>query len=402
MTIDPSGNRTSPEDVLAAERAHVVRLCARFTGDRDAAEDLAQETLFEAWRHEHRLRDPEKRAAWLAGIARNVCLRWARRRARDAARLVRRLSDDAAPQDLDTRPADDFDLEIELERGELAALLDRALGLLPPATRAVLVGRYVEESPHAEIAARLGLTEATVAKRLERGKLALRRVLTTDLRQDAAAYGLHPAGAEDWQETRIWCPNCGQRRLTGRFHREEHTGEFILWCPSCGVDPSVNFSRATTASPKLGELLRDVKGYRPTLARVMRWADNYLRDGLATGKARCVTCNRTASVWVDVGVDALPAALHSHRIRLTCEVCGDTLTQSLSGLILTLPAGRKFWRDHQRIRTLQNREIEVGGRMAIVTSVESVTGSARLDVISVSDTFEVLAVYGAPALDSSL
>jgi DNA-directed RNA polymerase specialized sigma24 family protein len=33
------------------ERARLVRLCARLTGNIDVAEDLAQETLFEAWRH---------------------------------------------------------------------------------------------------------------------------------------------------------------------------------------------------------------------------------------------------------------------------------------------------------------------------------------------------------------
>ena len=36
------------EAALRLERARLVRLCARFTGDVDAAEDLAQETLCEA------------------------------------------------------------------------------------------------------------------------------------------------------------------------------------------------------------------------------------------------------------------------------------------------------------------------------------------------------------------
>ena len=64
------------ETVLPAERARLVRLCATITGNGDVAEDLAQETLLEAWRHLHKLRDPERRAQWLTGIARNVCLRF--------------------------------------------------------------------------------------------------------------------------------------------------------------------------------------------------------------------------------------------------------------------------------------------------------------------------------------
>ncbi len=46
--------------ILPAERARLVRLCALLTGDREAAEDLAQETLYEAWRHASSLRAPER------------------------------------------------------------------------------------------------------------------------------------------------------------------------------------------------------------------------------------------------------------------------------------------------------------------------------------------------------
>ena len=55
-----------------------MRLCATITGSGEAAEDLAQETSLEAWRHLEGLRDPEKRAQWLSGNARNICRRWNR------------------------------------------------------------------------------------------------------------------------------------------------------------------------------------------------------------------------------------------------------------------------------------------------------------------------------------
>src|SRR5689334_990502 len=75
-------------DCRPAERARLVRLCALLTGDRETAEDLAQETLYEAWRHEANLRDPERRAQWLSGIARNVCRRWLRKKARESTRFA--------------------------------------------------------------------------------------------------------------------------------------------------------------------------------------------------------------------------------------------------------------------------------------------------------------------------
>jgi RNA polymerase sigma-70 factor (ECF subfamily) len=70
---------------LESERRRLVRLCAAMSGDREAAEDLAQETLLEAWRNRHKLRDPAGAERWLSAIARNVCLRWARRRGREAS-----------------------------------------------------------------------------------------------------------------------------------------------------------------------------------------------------------------------------------------------------------------------------------------------------------------------------
>ncbi len=55
-------------EVSVADRATLVRLCAHLTGDPHAAEDLAQEALLIGWQREHELRDPGKRAQWLAGI----------------------------------------------------------------------------------------------------------------------------------------------------------------------------------------------------------------------------------------------------------------------------------------------------------------------------------------------
>lgn len=74
--------------VSPEERVQLVRLCAVLVGDREVAEDLAQETLIEAWRHKHALRDQTRRTSWLSGIAHNVCLRWLRDRRRDTAHLI--------------------------------------------------------------------------------------------------------------------------------------------------------------------------------------------------------------------------------------------------------------------------------------------------------------------------
>jgi RNA polymerase sigma factor (sigma-70 family) len=184
-----------PDDInsaLSAERPRLVRLCASLSGAPSAAEDLAQETLLEAWRSWAKLADRQALAPWLAGIARNVCLRWRRRRGREAMYMMSEPFDDASqPAALD----DTSDPAIELERHELAALLDRALALLPPETRLALVQHYIEDSSHAAIAARLGLSEGAVAVRLHRGKLAFRRLIEGRLLYDRERWDAVCAGA---------------------------------------------------------------------------------------------------------------------------------------------------------------------------------------------------------------
>lgn len=383
---------------MEVERRALVRYCTRFTGDRAAAEDLVQQTLLEAWHRERDLRDPQARRGWVFGIARNLCLMWARRRRREQARLVRPIHGDQCPAGMapEDRFVDDFDLELALERDELARLLDRALALLPPAAREVLVQRYIEGSPQAEVATRLGVSEGAVEARLYRGKLLLRRVLTTDLRHEAAAYGLVGAVGGRWEETRIWCPGCGARRLIGRYTRDTPTGEFRLRCPTCDPEPDDNFARASLAAPAAVAALGAVKSYRPALWRWMSWVDAYLRRGLADGVGACVVCGRATMVR-RYALEAPPRAGQDRRgVALCCPACGETFTQSLGGLVLFLPEGRHFWREHQRVRALPEREIEVGGRAAVVRGLESPRDGAQLDVVCARDTFEVLGIHPAP------
>ena len=84
--------------------------------------------------------------------------------------------------------------------------------MLPPETRAMLVERYVHDASHPEVAARHGVSEDAVKKRVERGKAVLKRVLSEELGGEIQAFGIAPP-RQLWQETRLWCPTCGRRRL---------------------------------------------------------------------------------------------------------------------------------------------------------------------------------------------
>ncbi len=287
-----------------------------------------------------------------------------------------------------------FDIERDLERDELAALLDKALGLLPPASREALVARYVAESPHAEIAARLGVSEKALSMRLARGKLLLRRVLATELRDEAAAYGLASAPAAEWQETRIWCPLCGQRRLLGRFDKSPDRGEFTLTCPWCSARQGPGVVSATTFAdvPNLGKVLAGVNGYKVAFTRLLVWGADYYRHSLVCRAAACPKCGIPAPVRLGPPAHWPPVPHTAHHLHLHCDRCGITPNTALAGLVLALPEARHFWRAHRRIRLLPERAVDAAGRAALLVGFESVTGRGRLEVVAAADTYETLRI----------
>jgi RNA polymerase sigma-70 factor (ECF subfamily) len=384
MTITSSAGAVALASFSEADQLWLARYCAHHSGDHDAAEDLAQETLVEAWRNHHKLRDLDKSKPWLAAIARNICHRWGRARGREAARLVDTITTTQSESldQLDLLP-DEIDLERDLERGELIALLDRALALLPRDTRDILVAHYVEGLPQSEIAARLGLTENAIAVRLYRGRRALRELLAGDLGQDIAEYGFAAPNADGWSETRIWCPQCGRSRLLARFKPAQSVLD--LRCATC--DSVVN-NYLVRHRTNLG-LFSDLKAYKPALNRVMEWADGYYRDGLEMGVARCTACGRLAPVEVSDATRPLDGPHDLHGVRLSCS-CQTENTTSIAGLALDTPEGRRFWREHPRIHLRPLREAEICGRSVAIVTFASLNERAQFDVAFARDTLRIL------------
>jgi RNA polymerase sigma-70 factor (ECF subfamily) len=140
-------------------------------GDRDAAEDLAQDTFVEAFKQIGRLRDPARLGAWLHGITQRLCYKHLRRHSRVTAVEGEQL-------DLVAGPPDKHD-----EPGELCHLLNS----LPAQYRQVLAARYLEDLDYEEIADMLGTTVNNVRVRCHRAKNRLRELFEAveNARKDA-------------------------------------------------------------------------------------------------------------------------------------------------------------------------------------------------------------------------
>jgi hypothetical protein len=101
-------------------------------------------------------------------------------------------------------------------------------------------------------------------------------------------------------------------------------------------------------------------------------------------------------VPLEISLDEDERAGLNHGTRTVCARCGDQSYSALIGLALCLPEGIRFWREHPRMRTLPDREIEAAGSPAIVTTFESAGTTGRFAVVFRAETFEVVSIHGAP------
>ncbi len=77
-------------------------------------------------------------------------------------------------------------------------------------------------------------------------------------------------------------------------------------------------------------------------------------------------------------------------VQARCSNCGRTERTHPQFQALFTPDGRRFWQDHPRARAVACREVVVEGAPALLTSFQSLTSRARLDVVLARDSFRVL------------
>ena len=155
------GRQSEFESFAAAQGAGLVKLAFIVCGDRERAQDAAQEALIRVYQRWSRIDDP---LAYARRTAVNATRQdWRRERRTDRT--------NAAIEELVSRQEFDHPQERLLQRDALMAALDA----LPHAQRAVIVLRYGLQLSEAETATTLDIPIGTVKSRVTRGLRATAR-----------------------------------------------------------------------------------------------------------------------------------------------------------------------------------------------------------------------------------
>ncbi len=147
----------------------VFNIAYRVTGNRQEAEDVAQETFVKAYRALNRFDTERPFAPWLYRIATNTALNWIKRRRPEAE-----LDKETALADPSPGP------EAQAIAADTSARLRAAIAALPPNYRAAIELRHFQDLSYQEMSDALDVPISDVKSWLFRARRKLKKVLTPE------------------------------------------------------------------------------------------------------------------------------------------------------------------------------------------------------------------------------
>jgi RNA polymerase sigma-70 factor (ECF subfamily) len=160
-----AGDSKAFEQLYEKHARRIYALCLRMLSDPRRAEELTQDTFVRAWEAIASFEFQSAFGTWLHRIGVNVVLN-------DVRSLKRRENRVSAVEDLEV-----FEGEVADAMPETKMDLERAIALLPPGAKEVLILHDVEGYRYREIAEMVGTAEGTVKSQLNRARRLVREAL---------------------------------------------------------------------------------------------------------------------------------------------------------------------------------------------------------------------------------
>ena len=173
------GDVNAFELLVAAYEKNVFNVALQMVGNREDAQDMAQEAFLKAYNSLSSFRGDSKFSSWLYRIVSNVCLDFKRRQGRRPSSSLTVEDDEGETLELDI--ADESQSpEMLLERGLTRDAVRRGLNALPPDYKQILLLREIQGLSYDEISDVLDLEVGTVKSRIFRARKRLCAFLMED------------------------------------------------------------------------------------------------------------------------------------------------------------------------------------------------------------------------------
>lgn len=167
-------NRPDNFEYLVKENYHrLYRSAWLFTRNHDDAQDIVQETLFEAYKSFPVFRGNSSFFTWLYAILRNIYRRWLRK---NKIYVNRKGNIEEGKSEESVNPGVGGSVSL-LERTELNISISNALAALPEKHSEILTLRHFEDFSYKEIAYILNCSIGTVKSRMSKARELLRKRL---------------------------------------------------------------------------------------------------------------------------------------------------------------------------------------------------------------------------------
>jgi len=178
------GSRRAFKAIFDSYGSRVFNLCYRITGNRQDAEDVAQDVFVEVYRHLGKFRGDSSLSTWILRIAHNRSLNFLRDR-----KPAREVSFDTPSGDdgvslrevLPGKSSDRPDRTYEIERNR--AVLYESIASLPEKLQKPFSLHKLDQMPYEEIARTLNLSLSAVESRIHRAKLRLQKEIVKKLKK---------------------------------------------------------------------------------------------------------------------------------------------------------------------------------------------------------------------------
>ena len=170
------GDQNAYADIVTLYQNNLYQVCYRMLGNKEEAEDAAQEAFIKAYINLHTYDQKRKFSTWLYRIGTNLCIDRIRKKKPDYY-LDAEVPGTEGLDMYSQLAVDELLPEEELERMELQERIQYEISRLPDKYRAVIILKYIEELPLQEISDILDIPLGTVKTRVHRGREALRKQL---------------------------------------------------------------------------------------------------------------------------------------------------------------------------------------------------------------------------------